>query len=108
MYGFKEIAPADLRADIDAGKKITILDVRNPGETARGIIPGAELMPLHLMPLKYTELDGDECYAIYCQGGARSAQACAYLSQQGFENIYNLQGGIVGWQRSGLPVVAPQ
>jgi rhodanese-related sulfurtransferase len=38
-----------------------------------------------------------------CRSGARSAQACQFLQQQGYSNVYNLRGGMMRWVQSGLP-----
>ncbi|WP_018953008.1 rhodanese-like domain-containing protein [Thioalkalivibrio sulfidiphilus] len=104
MYGFKEIDTATLRQWQDTGHGFRLLDVRTPAETARGVIPGAEALPLHLLPLRVQELGGDTPLVIYCQSGARSAQACAFLAQHGLDEVYNLRGGIMGWAGSGLPL----
>jgi rhodanese-related sulfurtransferase len=101
MYGFKEIDFATLRQWQDADTAFHLLDVRTPAETARGVIPGARAMPLHLLPLKVQDLAGQTPLVIYCQSGARSAQACAFLSQHGMDEVYNLRGGIVGWAGAG-------
>lgn len=106
MYGFQEITVDDLIARQANGESIRLIDVRSPGETARGIIPGAELVPLHTIPLRYEELRGDRPVVVYCQSGARSAQACAFLTQQGLTNVSSLQGGIMAWARSGQAIAA--
>ena len=83
---------------------VLLLDVRTDAEVARGVIAGARHIPLHLLPVRYTELKPDMATVIYCQSGGRSAQACAWLGDQGFENVFNLQGGITAWSREGLPL----
>lgn len=82
------------------------LDVRTPAEVARGKIAGCENIPLHLIPLKVTEFKADEKIIIYCQTGARSSQACAFLVSKGIENAINIRGGIVAWARMGYPISA--
>ncbi len=102
MYGFDELEVSELQAWRDAGERgIELIDVRTPAEVARGAIPGARHIPLHLLPLREQELDGAQRVVFYCQTGARSAQACAFLAARGRRNIYNLRGGIRAWQRSG-------
>jgi rhodanese-related sulfurtransferase len=78
-----------------------LLDIRSAGELAQGMLPEAEHMPMHLIPLRINELPKDKDVILYCHSGARSYHACAYLAQQGYENIINLQGGILNWARSG-------
>ncbi len=108
VYGFSEITADELEQWRAEGKSFRLVDVRSPGETARGVIPGAELMPLAVLPLRKDEfLEGDTPLVLYCQSGARSAQACAFLAQQGLETANSLRGGIVGWAQAGKSVVTP-
>ena len=51
-----------------------------------------------------TELDPSAPLVVYCQSGGRSAQACGWLSSQGFGHVSNLHGGIVAWVREGHPL----
>jgi rhodanese-related sulfurtransferase len=103
MNGFSNISVADLQRMLDAGG-ITLIDVRTDAEIARGIIPGAEKLPLHLLPLRVSELDKTRPTVFYCQMGGRSAQAAGFAAAQGFTEVYNLQGGITAWVQSGSPV----
>ncbi len=105
MYGIKEIDAAELSKQLEnLADNIKLIDVRTPAEVARGKISGSENLPLHVIPLKVDELDSDDTIIFYCQTGARSAQACAFMASKGVENVYNLRGGIVTWARMGLPV----
>ncbi len=81
-----------------------LVDVRTPAEIAAGIIPGTQAMPLTTLPLRITEIPKDKQVVFYCRTGARSAQACLFLAQQGFDNVYNLRGGIINWARHSLPI----
>lgn len=103
MLSFKEIDNQVLGTLVSEGP-LRLIDVRNPGETARGVLPGAESVPLHLLPLRAAEFGSDETLVFYCQSGARSAQACAYMASHGFRSVYNLRGGIVVWLQSGRPL----
>jgi rhodanese-related sulfurtransferase len=108
MFGFSinEVSADILDEWKRDGQAFRLVDVRSPAETAQGIIPGAELMPLHLVPLRKDELRSVDPVVIYCRTGARSAQACAFLAQQGHDNVHNLAGGIVAWARAAKPIVA--
>ena len=77
-----------------------VLDVRTDAEVADGIIPNA----IHLDIYKGQEfisdiedLDKSKNYYVYCRSGNRSGQACKIMEQLGFENAYNLEGGILAW-----------
>jgi rhodanese-related sulfurtransferase len=86
---------------------VLLLDVRTDAEVARGIIAGAKHIPLNLLPARYAELDPQVVMVVYCQSGARSAQACAWLGDKGFARIHNLQGGVLAWVRSGQSLTTP-
>lgn len=109
MFGvaISEVTPQTLEEWEAEGREYRLVDVRSMAETARGVLPGAETIPLHLIPLRKDELQGDRPVVVYCQSGARSAQACAFLGQQGIRDVHNLTGGILGWARAGKPIVAP-
>lgn len=91
-------------SDDEQKSPFRFLDVRTPVEVARGKIEGCENIPLHLIPLKVEEFKADEKLVIYCQSGARSAQACAFLASKGIENAINVRGGILAWAQSGYPI----
>lgn len=101
MYGFAEIDAGGLMKLLE-NSEINLIDVRSEGEVAYGMIGGARHIPLHLLPLKATELDRNIPQIYYCRTGARSAQACAFMAAQGHKQCYNLQGGIMAWVQSGL------
>ncbi len=84
-----------------------ILDVRTPGETAEGIISGA--LEIDFTSSNFTSgltgLDKNKPVLIYCRSGNRSGQAMRQMSAMGFKEIYNLNGGVMAWTRSGQPLV---
>jgi len=84
-----------------------IIDVREMVEIAQGTIPNAEPMPLATLPVRLGELDREQKTVVICRSGARSAQACQFLQQQGYDNVYNLRGGMIGWAHQSLPIVRP-
>ncbi|MBW9267900.1 MAG: rhodanese-like domain-containing protein [Candidatus Thiodiazotropha sp. (ex. Lucinisca nassula)] len=102
----QEIDAHDLQARINEGDDFLLLDIRSAGEIAQGVLPDAEHLPMHLIPLKISDLPKDKAIILYCHSGARSYHACAYLAQQGFQNAINLRGGILGWARSGFQLAA--
>ena len=77
-----------------------VLDVRTEAEVAEGIIPNA----IHINIYRGQEfineieaLDKDKNYFVYCRSGNRSGQACQIMEQLGFDNAYNLEGGMLEW-----------
>jgi rhodanese-related sulfurtransferase len=101
---FKNITAAELQPLLAAGK-VKLVDVRTDAEVARGFIRGAEILPLHLLPLRIQDLDAKFPTVFYCQMGGRSAQAAAFAANQGMLDVYNLQGGITAWAQSGGEIV---
>lgn len=107
--GIKEIEANDLVQWVsDQSKPFKIIDVREMNEIQRGTIPGAIPMPLATVPLRLNEFEPHEEVVLVCHSGARSAQACMFMQQQGFKNVYNLRGGMFAWAGSGKPVGLPQ
>jgi len=103
MAGYKNIDIAELKSMMESGG-IRLVDVRTDAEIAQGIIPGAEKLPLHLLPLSLGKFDGKQPTVFYCRTGGRSAQAAAFMASQGLDQSFNLQGGIIAWAQAGLPV----
>ncbi|OGS90414.1 MAG: sulfurtransferase [Gallionellales bacterium GWA2_60_18] len=104
----KEIDAPELAGWIsDARQPLRVIDVRQMNEIAMGSVPGAEPLPLHTLPARLHELSPSEKLVVICRSGARSAQACMFLQQQGFPNVYNLRGGMMHWVQSGFPAQQP-
>jgi rhodanese-related sulfurtransferase len=107
MNSIKEIDAPELASWVkEKHPKMRVIDVRGMGEIASGTISGAEAVPLHTLPAKINEFSRDEKLVFICRSGARSAQACMFLQQQGYENVYNLRGGMMGWMQHGLEATA--
>lgn len=104
----KEIEASELKTRIDAGEDIILVDIRSEAEVAQGILPDAEHLPMHLIPLKMNDLPKDKDVVLYCRSGARSYHACNFLGQQGVDNVINLRGGIIAWARAGHEIAAMQ
>ncbi|HHZ8026894.1 TPA: rhodanese-like domain-containing protein [Enterococcus faecalis] len=77
-------------------KKLSIIDVREEMEYQLGHVPQAINLPLSTLTENYQQLDKKQPYYLICQMGSRSAQACAFLSQQGYQAT-NVLGGTSGW-----------
>ena len=100
----KEIESTELKNRLEAGEDIVLLDIRSDAEVRQGVLPKAEHLPMHLIPLKMQDLPKDKDVVLYCRSGARSYHACAFLAQQGIDNAYNLRGGIIDWARHGYEI----
>ena len=98
---YKNIGAEEFSTLKDLGGHI-VLDVRSPGELADGAIPGYKMINM-FDPSFRTEiekLDKSKTYLVYCRSGNRSGQTCAMMAEMGFENLYNLSGGIFAWNSS--------
>lgn len=108
MFGnaVKEVEAQELARWLEEHRAggLRVIDVRQMQEITAGTVPGAEAVPLHTLPLKLAELGREEKLVMVCRSGARSAQACLFLAQQGFENVHNLRGGMMAWVQSGQTV----
>lgn len=83
-----------------------VLDVREDKEWAAGHIPNAKHIPLGQLSSRMNELEKykGKPVVISCRSGHRSARACATLKKSGFENVHNLSGGIIAWEKANLPI----
>ena len=94
----QEITASELKAAIDAGADIQLIDVRQPDEYAFAKIDGAKLIPLGEIIARMAELDPTRETVIHCKMGGRSARAIDALERAGFKgSMKNLVGGITAW-----------
>jgi sulfur-carrier protein adenylyltransferase/sulfurtransferase len=95
------ITPHELRDMLDSGRKVALIDVREPVEWDINHIDGAELIPKSAIEAGdgLTKLPHDRTPVLYCKTGIRSAEALAAVKKAGFADALHLQGGIVAWAR---------
>jgi adenylyltransferase/sulfurtransferase len=87
----------ELKAELDRGEQVVIVDVREPQEFQINRLPGSILIPLGDLPKRYVELDPNANIVTQCKSGMRSAKAQAFLREKGFSRVRNLTGGVLGW-----------
>jgi rhodanese-related sulfurtransferase len=110
----ENLSAADVATEIER-PDVLLVDVREPGETANGVIPGAVLAPrgmleFHADAATPYHLDGFEParrVVLYCSAGSRSALAARTLQQLGYRDVAHLDGGFTAWKDEGRPVVPP-
>lgn len=88
---------SELKALRDAGHEHCLIDVRQPDEWEQCCIPGAVLIPLGELPTRVGELPRNSRLIVHCKAGGRSARAVAWLREQGFEDVWNVEGGMDAW-----------
>ncbi len=89
-------------------KGSVIIDVRTPEEFNQGFIENAINIDYRGIEFdrQISELDTVKTYFVYCKSGGRSSSAAFYMRRHGFDNVYELKGGIENWKKKGLPVIA--
>ena len=93
-----EITASELKARMDAGEDIQLIDVRQPDEYAFSRIDGAKLIPLGEIVSRMNEIDPTRETVVHCKMGGRSARAIEALQRSGFTGkLTNLVGGITAW-----------
>jgi sulfur-carrier protein adenylyltransferase/sulfurtransferase len=99
------ITPGELRAMLDSGSKVALIDVREPAEWDINHIEGAQLIPQSLINSGegLARLPQGRTPVLYCKTGVRSAEALAAVRKAGFADAVHLQGGIVAWAKQIQP-----
>jgi rhodanese-related sulfurtransferase len=92
-----EIAPAEMKRQLDRGEKLLLVDVREPWEFEVCRISGAKLIPMGSIPANLQILDTDDEVVCYCHHGVRSLDVAVWLRGQGVERVKSLAGGIERW-----------
>lgn len=104
----KQLTPQQVYERLQASRgNLILVDVRTAREWQRkGHIEGAALIPIDdLRERAAGELPRTAEIIAYCQSGARSRAAAAFLAQTGYTNVADLSGGLEAWQENRLPVV---
>ncbi|MGQ9887998.1 MAG: rhodanese-like domain-containing protein [Aggregatilineales bacterium] len=101
--GPQRLEPAEYMAQFASALHF-LLDVRTPEEFASGHLDGATNINVQELQSRLSEIPRDRPVVLYCRSGNRSAQAARMLQAAGFTSVYDL-GGIIAWERAGLPVV---
>jgi sulfur-carrier protein adenylyltransferase/sulfurtransferase len=107
--GVAEDVPAvsvqELKRKLDAREPIQLIDVREPFESEIAKIDNARLIPLGELPGRLNQLEHESYTVVHCHTGKRSAQAVQLLRGAGFQNVFNLEGGIDRWSDEIDPTV---
>lgn len=93
-----QLSAHELKQWRDEGRAFHLLDVRTDEEVETAALPDSIHIPMNLIPLRHNELPDDGLpLVVYCHHGVRSLHTAMYLADAGFEELYNLQGGIDAW-----------
>lgn len=95
----EELTVRELSERLKSGDGTVVLDVREPWEIAICALPGSLNIPMGELPARLDDLPQDQDIAVFCHHGNRSLAVAEYLKRNGFENVYNIAGGIAAWAR---------
>ena len=95
----RQISPREVKALLDAGLPVLLLDVRQPDEYAICHLPGSVLIPLGELPTRHGELEieAGTLVVVYCHHGVRSLRGAGYLAHVGIADVASMSGGIEEW-----------
>ena len=101
----KETNVAAVKARLDKGEKLNLIDTREDNEFAKGHLPGATHLSKGIIErdIEKTFPDRDAELILYCGGGFRSALSADMLQKMGYTNVASMDGGIRGWRAANLP-----
>ena len=100
----KQATSQEVKALVDAGAPPVLIDVREPEETAQGVIPGALVIPRGFLEQRIEDKvsDRDQPIVLYCASGNRSALAAKTLAEMGYTDVTSMSAGFNGWKESGF------
>jgi rhodanese-related sulfurtransferase len=93
---FVDLPQVEARALLEAGD-VLLIDVRTSHEVAQGMLPGARHIPMDELEERLAEIPKRGMKIVYCAGGGRSASVCDRLAADGYEDVFNLDGGFSEW-----------
>lgn len=106
LRGYSSVSPSESTQMINRDDAL-ILDVRESNEYSQGHIINSLHIPLSGLKTRMKDLEKHKAKKIIvaCRSGHRSSQACANLKKEGFEQVFNLSGGVMAWESANLPLI---
>ncbi len=98
MYG--DVTPVELKAELEAGKELFLLDVREPHELEISKIDGIVAIPMGEVPARMSEIPKDADIVVICRSGGRSGTISEFLTENGYTNVRNMVTGMNGYVTS--------
>lgn len=96
--GVVSVSASDVQRRLEAGEKLVVVDVREPGEFRSGHIPGAISAPLSELSRQAPKVNPEAEVVLVCASGNRSVTAYHVLKGKGFQKLLNLSGGMSAWR----------
>ena len=106
LRGYSSVSPSESTQMINRDDAL-ILDVRESNEYSQGHIINSLHIPLSGLKTRMKDLEKHKAKKVIvaCRSGHRSSQACANLKKEGFEQVFNLRGGVMAWESANLPLI---
>jgi rhodanese-related sulfurtransferase len=103
--GYKNVNTSEFQEMLQNSDAI-LIDFRTPEEFSSGRISEAKNINYYDADIakQIAGLDPQKTYLVYCKSGGRSAKAASMMAEAGIKNVFNLDGGIIGWERMKLPL----
>lgn len=98
-----EVTPDELAAEMEAGSRVRVIDVRMPWDYAGMHIPGAESIPLNSLPASLDRLGQEDNLVLVCYHGFSSQDGAAFLMDRGYAKVRSMRGGFTQWAAEGRP-----
>ena len=99
LFANLEIAPGEVKQQLDRGEKFFFVDVREPWEYQLCHIEGSKLIPLGQVSASVAEFEAADNVVLFCHSGRRSLDAAAWLRSQGVSSARSMAGGIDRWSQ---------
>lgn len=97
MSTIPEVSPVELNAEMSAGAKPFLLDVREADELEVIVLPDVYHIPLGQIESRFSEVPKDQNVVVICRSGGRSGRATEFLMSQGYDRVRNMATGMNGW-----------
>lgn len=106
LRGYSSISPRQCTQMINHENAL-ILDIRENNEYSGGHIINSLHIPLSNLKTRLADIEKHKAQKVIiaCRSGNRSSQACATLRKEGFEQVFNLSGGVMAWENASLPLI---
>ena len=92
-----EVTPVELKAEIEGGANLVLVDVREPHELEISVLPGVVAIPLGEIEARFAEIPQDQDVVVICRSGGRSGKATDFLISQGYTRVRNMATGMNGY-----------
>lgn len=101
---YRNIDSVGAKRLLDQKKNVFLLDVRTPQEYAQARLRGSLLIPINEIERRLSEVPKNRPVLVLCAVGSRSNLVAGFLVNKGYQEVYNLTDGLMGWNRNGYPL----